>query len=339
MIQSPKVSVIIPTFNRAGTLPRAIDSVIAQTVDLWEIILVDDGSTDDTCKVIKTYERKLGDRLRVISQANRGASAARNAGIDAASLTYVAFLDSDDEYLPTKLERQLALFGEVPDLGLAYCDYAFIDLDGKYHASAFDEKLLLARAVPSQEVSAGHRVCDARLFETLLRGYFIATIAGMVRRDVLGSKIRFDERINYAEEWLFYLQVAQATRGGFVNESLCLHHFTDGSLARTDRAQNSIGLCKVLEKILWTFPKLARSQRKITLGILSRAHRQVAFDSNEAGDCGESARRFLRSFRCEPKGATLRSAVGAIVRAWFGVHPGRFSSAKTGGGLTHSRVS
>jgi glycosyltransferase involved in cell wall biosynthesis len=334
-MKSPTVSVIIPTYNRAATLPRAIDSVIAQTVDSWEIIVIDDGSTDNTSEIIKKYHRELGDRLQYITQTNRGASAARNVGIEAANRPFVAFLDSDDEYVPEKLEQQLALFDAAPDIGLVYCDYAFVDLDAKRHASAFDEKLLLARAVPSKEVSPGLRVCDSRLFETLLRGYFIATITGMIRRDVLGSRIRFDERINYAEEWLFYLQVAKAARAGFVNESLCVHHFTDGSLARTDRVQNSIGLCKVLEAILETFPKLARSERKIVLGLLSRAHRQVAFNSDEAGELGESARRFLRSFRCQPGRATLRSAVAAIVRACFG--GGRGSDlVKTRRGVTRS---
>jgi len=334
-MKSPIVSIIIPTYNRAATLPRAIDSVIAQTVDTWEIIVIDDGSTDNTSDITKKYQRKLGDRIQYISQSNQGASAARNAGIDAASRTFVAFLDSDDEYVPTKLERQLALFEAVPDIGLVYSDYAFVDLDRKRHASAFDEKLLLARAVPSQEISPGLRVCDARLFETLLRGYFIATITGIMKRDVLGSRIRFDERINYAEEWLFYLQVAKVTRAGFVDESLCVHHFTNGSLARTNRARNSIGLCEVLEAILETFPKLARSERKIVLGLLSRAHRQVAYNSDEAGELGESARRFLRSFRCQPERATLRSAVAAIVRACFG--GGRGSDlVKTRRGVTRS---
>lgn len=335
-MKSPSVSVIIPTYNRAATLPRAIDSVIAQTVDSWKIIVVDDGSTDNTRAVIEKYQHKLGEQLLYISQANRGASAARNVGIDAADSAYVAFLDSDDEYLPNKLARQFALFEARPDLGLVYCDYAFVDLDGVRHASAFDEKLLLARAVPSKELSPGLRVCDARLFETLLRGYFIATITGMVKRDVLGTQIRFDQRVNYAEEWLFYLRVAKATRAGFVNEPLCLHHFTDGSLSRTDREQNAIGLCKVLEAILEKFPKLPRSQRKIVLGLLSRANRQVAFNSGGAGAHGESARRFLRSFRCQPRRATLRSAAAAVARACFGAIARRASPAKSNTSVTRS---
>lgn len=314
-MKPPIVSVIIPTFNRAAMLPRAIDSVIAQTVETWEIIVVDDGSTDDTSEVVQAYQCELGDRLLHIPQSNRGASAARNVGIDAASRTFVAFLDSDDEYLPTKLERQLALFNECPDLGLVYSDYAFMDLDGKRHTSAFNEKLLLARAVRSEEVSAGLHVCGPSLFETLLRGYFVATITGIVRRDVLCTAIRFDERIRYAEEWLFYLRVANATSAGFVDEPLCLHHFTDGSVSRTDRSQNAIGLCEVLDAILKTFPRLPRDQRKIVRGLLARAHRQVGYNAGESGSHGESARRFLRSFRCEPSRATLRNAIAALLTA------------------------
>jgi len=327
-MNSPTVSVVIPAYNAEDTIARAIESVMTQTVDVWEIIVVDDGSTDQTNRIVGEYKRKLGDRLLLIEQGNHGSSAARNTGINAAGRTYTAFLDADDEYFPDKLQRQLSLFRRRPDLGLVYSDYSFVDLEGRNHQSAFDEKLLLARAVSSTEVAGGLHVCDGRFFETLLRGYFIATITGMVRRDVLADNVRFHERISYAEEWLFYLQVARATLSGFVNEPLCLHHFTKGSLSRTDRAQNAIGLCEVLHAILEAFPEMQRSQRRIVQGMLGRAHRQVAYNAGQSGAHGESARRFLRSFCCQPRRATLCSAVAALVRACFAGESHRMKSDK-----------
>ena len=120
-MSTPAVSVIIPTYNRAALLPRAIRSVVNQTFTDWEIIVVDDGSTDDTDSVVgpafqpvndrlesrshSEFGEQLGSKLVVIRQANAGSSAARNRAIDVARGRFIAFLDSDDEYLPDKRER------------------------------------------------------------------------------------------------------------------------------------------------------------------------------------------------------------------------------------------
>ncbi len=111
---APAVSVIIPTYNRAELLPRALDSVVGQTFTDWGIVLVDDGSTDETSRVVRDYADRLGDRLVYIHQENKGSSQARNTGIDACRGRFVAFLDSDDECSPTRLGRQLELFDLRP---------------------------------------------------------------------------------------------------------------------------------------------------------------------------------------------------------------------------------
>ena len=111
MTDARRVSVIIPTFDRISVLPRALDSVLAQTRPAGEVIVVDDGSTDGTAELL---ERDYPG-VTTIRQSNRGVSAARNAGLAAASGDWIAFLDSDDEWRPQKLERQLdALAASVP---------------------------------------------------------------------------------------------------------------------------------------------------------------------------------------------------------------------------------
>ena len=109
--EKPCVSVIVPTFNRAWILKEAIDSVLAQNYRDFELIVIDDGSTDHTRDILHPYR----DRLTVIRQANAGVSAARNRGIRAASGRLIAFLDSDDLWLPGKLERQTAFFDATPE--------------------------------------------------------------------------------------------------------------------------------------------------------------------------------------------------------------------------------
>jgi glycosyltransferase involved in cell wall biosynthesis len=107
-MSTPSISVVIPTYNRARTVGKAIDSILSQTFGDVEIIVVDDGSTDDSTAVLASY---CG-RIRTIRQENQGVSAARNAGIRAANGKWIAFLDSDDQWHPTKLEKQLAALGE-----------------------------------------------------------------------------------------------------------------------------------------------------------------------------------------------------------------------------------
>ncbi len=107
-----KVSVIIPTYNRAHTILRAVNSVIKQSYKAFEIIVVNDGSTDETLKVLHPYHKDI----KIISQTNKGVSSARNTGIRSAVGDWIALLDSDDEWLPEKLEHQNAYYKINPDM-------------------------------------------------------------------------------------------------------------------------------------------------------------------------------------------------------------------------------
>ena len=315
MTASPTVSIIIPTYNRAGLLPRALDSIIAQTFEDWEVVLVDDGSTDATEALAAQYAERLGKRLRYVRQVRAGPSAARNHGIDACAGTYVAFLDSDDEYLPTKLERQLELFDLCPELGLVYGDSAFVDLDGRRHESVFDEHGRMARNVPFDEVRPGLCVCRGSLFDWLIREYFVATIAGMVRREILDKVIRFPVDQSYAEEWLFYLQVTRSCPAGFVNEPLCLHHFTQGSLARVDKHRNMLRRRDLLHTIRTTFSELTGGHLEAVHGNLATTCRQLGYEAYRVRRYREAAARFAESFKYKKRVCTAREAVQAFVRA------------------------
>ncbi len=314
----PTVSIIVPTYDRAALLPRALDSIIAQTFDDWEIVLVDDGSTDETDSLAWDYASRLGPRFNYIRQSNAGSSAARNRGIDAGRGRFVAFLDSDDEFLPDKLERQMKLFELRPDLGFVYSDFSFIDDDGVRHHSVFDNKAPLAREVSFDELEPGLCVCRGSLFDVLIRGYFIATIVGMVRREVLGPTIRLPVGQSYAEEWLFYLQVTRVCQAGFVNEPLCLHHFVTGSLARTDKHRNLLQNRELLYRIKATFADLSRPQRKAVHRNLARSCRQLGFEAYRARCYRAAGRYFAESFRHERRFGAAGNAVQATMRWMLG---------------------
>jgi hypothetical protein len=123
----PRVSAIIPVFNGARTVAAAIDSIRAQTFRDFEIIAVDDGSRDASLKVLASF----GAAIKVLRQANRGPSAARNYGVRESSGELLAFLDADDRWRPTMLERLVAALDEHRDASMAYCDVAVIDSEGR----------------------------------------------------------------------------------------------------------------------------------------------------------------------------------------------------------------
>lgn len=126
----PTVDIITPAYNAARFLPVAIDSVIAQTFQDWRILLIDDGSTDDTEAVVAPYLDRLGPKLLYIKQPNAGLPAARNAAIRASTAEFLALLDADDIWLPSRLEESLKSFQSDPEIGMSYGFVSRVDQNG-----------------------------------------------------------------------------------------------------------------------------------------------------------------------------------------------------------------
>lgn len=300
----PTVSVVVPTYKRSHYLGRMIDSVVAQRYTDWELIIVDGKSNDGTAELVESYRDRLGDRLVFIEQDNAGCCIARNTGIDAARGEFIALLDSDDEFLEGKLERQMELFDQDPSLGFVYGDYSYVDLSGDFTSSTFDTKSKIARTVPSKELSPNLHVCDPNFFSYLLKEYFVATIVGVVRRDVLRDDIRFLEHDLYGCEWLFYLEIARRCRVGFVDEPLCLHHFVDGSLSRTSKLRNTIYHRRLLKTIFDRFPDLTGLQHREVSQQLAETCQQLGYESYKAAEFGPAMGYFHEALAAEPNAAT-----------------------------------
>ncbi len=200
-MRDPKVSVIIPNYNYSQYLGEAIDSVLAQTVTDIEIIVVDDGSTDGSKEVLDGY----GDRIQTVFQKNQGVSAARNHGVCISRGEFVAFLDADDAWLPAKLERQLALFADDAELGLAHVGVVDIDGGGNEILERTDGR-------------------NGWISDELLRFEGPVVLGGgsglvMPRRvfDKIGG---FDTRLSTSADWDLFYQVSLRYRVGFVPELL-----------------------------------------------------------------------------------------------------------------------
>lgn len=204
----PTVSVVIPTFNRGHLVTNAIESVLNQTFAAHEIIVVDDGSTDDTSDKLKPYEH----RIQYFYQDNRGVSAAQNKGIELARGEWIAILASDDLWLPSKLERQVMAVAELgPQFGACFTDCGF-----------FGNSLESASAFERANFASASKVGPLRHpFECILARHAAIYVQSLlVRRSLLAALEGFDERMVVAEDTDLIFRLAFLTELCFVNEVL-----------------------------------------------------------------------------------------------------------------------
>lgn len=214
----PLVSVIIPTYNRAEYLAGAIQSALDQTLQDLEIIVVDDGSTDDTPVMLERYRH----RIRAIYQDHCGLIAAvRNRGIREATGAYIAFLDSDDLWLPDTLEREVTHAEQYPEFGMVYSDGWFFD------DATGQDRCRTHAYTPAESGWIG---------PALLQQIFIQTPGVLLRRAVLEETGLFAEEpaLNMAEDWELWLRIAARYQIGFVNQPLFRVRLHAGSNSRLD---------------------------------------------------------------------------------------------------------
>ena len=185
-----RVSVILPVYNGASTIARALGSVFAQTFTDYEIVVVNDGSTDDTASALAAY----GDRIHVVSQPNRGLSAARNAGVGASSGELIAFIDDDDLWMPEKLARCVAILDQDPNCALAYTGAVRVDLSGT--------------PMPNQNAQ-NDGVDSPTMAQMLARPWNVVPCQFVVRRMVFERCGGFDERFVSTCEDLYFLLLAR----------------------------------------------------------------------------------------------------------------------------------
>lgn len=216
------VSVIIPTFNNAPWLGRTIDSALNQTLAPREVIVVDDCSTDDTARVLASF----GDRVVAVRQpTNRGPGAARNAGIARARGALVGFLDGDDTWHPTLLEKQVAEFTAHPDLGLSYA--ALTDCD---------ENL-----VPNRPPRVYRRRRAERVFDELyLTAFVLPTSTVFARRAAFDLCGGFAEDLNKAEDYECWLRLAMRYPVSCLGESLALRRHHGQALTSSVKVESNI---------------------------------------------------------------------------------------------------
>ena len=258
MSASPySVAAVIPVHNGADLIRRSIDSVCSQLHPVDGLIVVDDGSTDGTADVLRTY----GGRIRCIHQSNRGVAAARNTGINSATSTWIAFLDHDDEWLPQELDQQLSALRSSPDAALCYSAYWLISIDGTRNLTH----------LPLRELWPGIR----------LRNPFPPSVV-IARKAELLSLGGFDERLNGCEDWDLFVRLLMAHKAVEVPCPLTNYYETSASISCNYRRMLPDTLSIVDRSLLTGLSGLKRAlwRRRIR----SELYYHAAISARQLGD-------------------------------------------------------
>lgn len=199
----PFISAVIPTFNRLGMVERAVRSVLAQTYPSFECIVVDDGSTDNTFQAL---QQEFGDRIRLFKKENGGVSSARNLGIQESRGEWIAFLDSDDEWFPAKLERQMAHV--------------------KAHPACRIVQTTEQWTRQGRRVNPGlvHLKKGGDLFEASLHRCMITPSSVLMKKSLFGEVGLFDEAMIVCEDYDIWLRITSRMEVGLVEEDLMVRH-------------------------------------------------------------------------------------------------------------------
>lgn len=252
-----KVSVLIPTYNRRDYIVSAVESVLAQDFSDFEIIVVDDGSTDDTAERLRPY----ASRIRLIRTANQGPALARNVAMQAARGEYVAYLDSDDLYYPYKLGLQAALLDARPDVGMVYTEFSAFSDDGfwderhlrRYHASAYERgglepgglfterssmaDLVRKECVPGARWPRDVAVHIGDLYQHYLFATVVFTNSMMFRRRLLADVGLQQRRFGMFHDLEFALRLCRAAPTAFLDVPTYKLRYHPGQISTTNKPQ------------------------------------------------------------------------------------------------------
>lgn len=274
------ISVIIPTYNCDKYICEAIDSVLRQTYSDYEIIVIDDGSTDTTRTIIKNKYSSI----RYYYVKNSGVSAARNFGISMAQGELIAFLDADDMWLPEKLEKQAALFNKDEELGLVFTENIFFNEQG---VSEFTANKLT-------------RLMHGDIVRNIFLNSYVVTSTVMVRKSVFDHIGRFEEDLLVAEDDNMWMRIGMKYGIALLDERLAQYRMTKGSLS-SDFDGIIIGVNKQIEILRSRYPDLYDSlgplaiRKKYADLYFSEAYR----DFNQ-GNYSASRTRFIDSYMSYP---------------------------------------
>ncbi|MHC4950844.1 MAG: glycosyltransferase [Planctomycetota bacterium] len=275
----PVVSVIIPTYNRRNLLSEAIESVLSQTLADFEVIVIDDGSTDGTDEAVKAIDDP---RIRYYYKDNGGVSSARNAGLDKATGQYIAFLDSDDLYKPEYLKTMVSALENNPDYGVAYTAAINHFPDG---------------GVEEYRMEA---CCSGWITKEMFDYFFLFCQTSVIRRKVL-KNIFFDEQLDISEDVDFLLRLSCQSQFLYVPEPRLIRRVQSDSLSQENgTARKAEDKIRVLERF---YQEMGGSQwfsRRVALRRFSRQYSKMGRMYHKQGARKAAVKMLRRAIRLDP---------------------------------------
>jgi glycosyltransferase involved in cell wall biosynthesis len=293
-MRSPIVSVVIPAYNVGRFLPETLASVFNQSYSSYEVIIVDDGSTDGTGETLRAYEGRLIYR----HQQNRGPSAARNAGIRAARGNYIAFLDADDLWSRDKLKLQVDFMEQNLQIGLVFSDMEEFDHEKTLCRS------LLERTLLRSEMIAGRPVVDPE--RKLLVEDFIPTSTVLVRRECLIKTGLFDESLHFVEDRELWLRVAASFPIAVLPVVVGRKRVHGSNLTKKGAEQTLRARIGIWEKIRRSLPEPATT--RLLDSLLADAHLELGYTLLAKGQRREARQVGLRSIHYALKHAARKNS-------------------------------
>lgn len=307
-MDSPHFSVIIPVYNNAETLGRAIESVLKQDYPAHEIIVVDDGSTDDSAAVARRY----GAPVKLVQQPNAGVSAARNLGAQTAESEWLAFLDADDWYYPARLGLYAALIRQMPQAGFLTGDFDYRD-ENNVRLGGSMEKTVLGRRLLEQCDDSRFSRMDADDFGDFIAAHFGDTHTLTLRRETFMQLGGYDTRYQVCEDVHFLVRLCAISHcAGVVCEPLAAYVIHQGSATRRDpvRAQQqTVAAMSALREELGVAPPALRSG--IRRGLAS-ARKDLAYSLLKTGARGAACAAVLPNLLTSPGWSSVRDIISVL---------------------------
>jgi glycosyltransferase involved in cell wall biosynthesis len=306
------VSVIIPTYNRAWSIERAIDSALAQSHTAMEVVVVNDGSTDATAEILA---RRYGEdrRVKIIEQANSGVTIARNRALAEASGDYIAFLDSDDVWKPFKIELQLACLAAFPDIGMVWTDMEAVDPRGVVVDPAYLRKMYGGsyRYFTNADLFDDHRILPycgggvaayaGDIHSPMLMGNLVHTPTVLMTRRRFEQVGLFDLELRHAgEDYDYHLRTCREGRVAFVDVATIQYQVGMGDqLSKRSRAMAQ-GFLYTIQKAVAADGDRIRLPAWMLDDVFARAHAWVAEVMVDEGERAAARRHYVLSLRHWP---------------------------------------
>jgi len=289
------VGVIIPAFNAANTLPIALESVASQTFNDWQILLVDDGSTDNTAQIVAPFLQRFGPKIQYIHQENRGLPAARNTAIRASATEFLALLDADDVWLPQRLEESVKILRERPPAGLAYGGIIAIDQDGR----------------PTGTFIGNSRFAEGHIAPQIyMRNVDLPCPTLTFRRSCLDQVGLFDESMRATEDRDLCLRVALRYEVAFVPAVIAQYRVSANSMT-TDPQRMYQAQMHFIEKN-YGAPGCGWLARRVALSQCYRQRADALSDRCQHSAALASSLRALAFYPFDP--ASARTAATMLLR-------------------------